>query len=129
MVRRRAFFLDASYSIKNGRTYVTLLVKGKKVAKLYYQHDPYFLVDAPLERKDDLLKVAGRRNNGEVVTPLRVEEVTLHSGPEERRLLKLFCRFPQDVPVLKTPCPSSALSTTSRSQDGSSSTTGSPRST
>lgn len=105
MVRRKAYFLDASYTVRNGKTYVTLLVKGKKVTKLYYQHDPYFYVEAPLDRKDDLLKVAGRRKNGEIVTPARVEEATLHSGPVERKLLKVFCSIPQDVPVLKTAMP------------------------
>jgi DNA polymerase I len=103
--RRRAFFIDASYTVRNNRTYITLLLKGKKAIKRYYQYDPYFYVDAPLERKDDLLQVRGVKKSGEIVMPLRVEEAERKIGQGKRRLLKLFCREPSHVPAIKAAVP------------------------
>ena len=105
MKSRKAYFLDASYTIRDGKTYVTLLLKGKKAMKLYYQHDPYFYVEAPLERVDDLLKVYGRRKNGEVAAPKKVDVVEVDIGTEKKKLAKVYCNIPQDVPVIKSAMP------------------------
>ncbi|MFH0885210.1 MAG: DNA-directed DNA polymerase [Candidatus Micrarchaeota archaeon] len=103
--RRRAFFIDAGYTVRNGKTYVTLVLKGKKAVKRYYQYDPYFYVDAPIERKDDLLQARGVKKNGEIVMPLRVEVVERKMGLETKKMLKLFCREPSHVPAIKTAIP------------------------
>jgi DNA polymerase I len=103
--RRRAFFIDAGYTVKNGKTYVTLVLKGKKAVRRYYQYDPYFYVDAPIDRKDDLLQARGVKKNGEIVMPLRVEVVERKIGLETKKMLKLFCREPSHVPAIKTAIP------------------------
>lgn len=103
--RRRAFFIDAGYTVKNGKTYVTLLLKGKKAVKRYFQYDPYFYVDAPTERKDDLLQARGVKKSGEVVQPTRVEVVERKMGLETKKMLKLYCREPSHVPAIKSAIP------------------------
>jgi len=50
MRKAKAYFIDAGYTVRNGKTYVSLLLKGRKTVRRYYQFDPYFYVDAPLER-------------------------------------------------------------------------------
>ncbi len=101
MVRRKAYFIDASYTVRNGKTYVSLLLKGKETIKLYYQHDPYFLVDGPLDKLDQFLEIEATRKDGETTSPLRVEEVEKQIGLEKKKLIKLYCRIPSDVPVIK----------------------------
>ncbi len=105
MVVRKAYFLDASYIIRNGKTYVALTVKTKKkVVKLYYQYDPYFLVDAPDDKKEAIEMMEGFVS-GESVSPVRVEEVEILLGLERKKLLKVICKKPADVPVLKNMLP------------------------
>ncbi len=103
--RRRAFFIDAGYTVKNGKTYVTLVLKGKKTIKRYYQYDPYFYVEAPIERKDDLLQARGVKKSGEIVQPTRVEVVERKMGLETKKMLKLFCKEPSHVPAIKAAIP------------------------
>jgi DNA polymerase, archaea type len=105
ITRRRAFFIDAGYTVKNGKTYVTLVLKGKKAIRRYYQYDPYFYVDAPIERKDDLLQARGVKKSGEIVQPTRVEVVERKIGLETKKMLKLFCREPSHVPAIKSAIP------------------------
>ena len=71
MIRKRAFFIDANYTVKNCKTYVSLLLKGKKTVRMYYQYDPYFYVDAPLDAKNQILAIKAPKKTGEVVGPLR----------------------------------------------------------
>ena len=81
LIRRKAFFIDAGYTVRDGKPYVALIVKGKKKAvKLYYQYDPYFLVEAPAERMNDLLAAKAMRKDGGIATPLRAEAVVRRSG-------------------------------------------------
>lgn len=101
MVKRKAYFLDADYTIKDNETYVRILVKGKKTTRLLYRHDPYFYVDAPTSKKKELLKLQAKRKDGQVVTPLRVEEVKLQVKGKPKKLLKLYCHIPPDVPLIK----------------------------
>ena len=75
MVRKKAYVLDASYTVRDGKTYVSLLLKGKKTVRLYYQHDPYFLVEGPLDKIDQFMDIEAARKSGEMTSPLRVEEV------------------------------------------------------
>jgi DNA polymerase I len=100
MAVRKAYFLDASYTVKNGETYVSLTLKGKRTVKRYYRYDPYFLVDAPLDKKE-AMEVMETFVKGESISPVRVESTTVLSGLEKKKLLKVICKKPGDVPVLK----------------------------
>ncbi|MFH0737933.1 MAG: DNA-directed DNA polymerase, partial [Candidatus Micrarchaeota archaeon] len=103
--KRRAYVIDAGYTIKKGKTYVSLLLKGKKTVKRYYQYDPYFYVEAPASHKDgiDNMKALTKRN--EMVSPLRVEEAERKIGSEVKKLLKVYCKEPSHVPAIKSAIP------------------------
>ncbi len=105
MVVKKAYFLDASYITRKDKTYVALTVKSKKkVMKLYYQYEPYFLVDAP-EEKMEAIELMEGFVKGESVSPARVEETELLLGLEKKKLLKVICRKPSHVPILKNMLP------------------------
>ncbi len=101
MVRRKAVLLNADYALKNGKSHVRLEVKGRKASVLYNEYEPYFIVDAPQKAAEGLLGVVGKGKDGEIVSPKRVEEIVRTLGKEERKLLKVVCNAPQDVPVLE----------------------------
>src|SRR4030095_7773061 len=105
MAVRKAYFIDASYTVKNGKTYVALILKGKKTVKRYFQYDPYFIVDAPLERKDDLLSIKASKKNGEIVSLTRVEETERKVGLGTKKMLKVYAKEPSHVPALKEAIP------------------------
>jgi DNA polymerase I len=105
IVRRRAFFIDAGYTVRDGKTYVSLILKGKKTVRLYYQYDPYFIVEAPLEKKDDLMALRARGRRGEEIAPLRVEETEKKVGLEKKKMLRLYCSEPSHVPVMREAVP------------------------
>lgn len=105
MVRRKAYFLDASYTIKEGKTYVILFLKGRHIAKLYYQYDPYFYADAPADAKEGIMKLSVPGKYGGTASPLRIEEATLSVGNEKKKMLRIYCKTPQDVPILKSSIP------------------------
>ncbi len=98
---KKSYFLDADYIIKDGRTYVRLLLKGKKITRRYYQYNPYFYTAAPIEKKAEIECISGRNKKGETVTPLKVEVVTKSVSGKEKKLLKVYCEKPTDVPVIK----------------------------
>ncbi len=105
MTVKKAYFLDAGYTIREGRTYVSLLIRTRKrAALLYYQYDPYFIVDAPPERKGDLEGIEAARNN-EIISPLKIETITRMVNLEKKKMLKVVCRKPADVPLLKGAVP------------------------
>ncbi len=102
---RKAYFIDASYTFKNGKTYVSLLVKGKTTTKLYYEAEPYFIVDAPASHKEKLLETKGVLKNGNQVSPTRIEEIEKKFGISTRKMLKVFCSEPSHVPAIKAAIP------------------------
>jgi DNA polymerase I len=102
---KRAFFIDAGYTVKKGKTYITLILKGKKTVKRFYQYDPYFLVEAPSDKKDLLMSIRARDKRGIEISPLRIEETERQVGLERRRMLKLFCSEPSHVPILQPQVP------------------------
>jgi DNA polymerase I len=102
---RKAFFIDAGYTVKNAKTYITLILKGRRTVKRYYQYDPYFIVEAPAERKDLLMSIRARDKKGLEITPLRVEEIELRVGLGRRKMLKLYCREPHHVPIIQAQVP------------------------
>ncbi|MEM2908908.1 MAG: DNA-directed DNA polymerase [Candidatus Bilamarchaeaceae archaeon] len=101
---RKAFLLSLGYVIKGSRTYVSLLLKGKKTVKRYYQCDPYFLVDAPAAVKDDIKKISVEQK-GKMITPLAVEETERLVKLKKKKFLKVLCREPSHVPLLKRAIP------------------------
>jgi len=104
--RRRAYFIDASYTTRKGKTYVTLVLKGRrKTVKLFYQYDPYFIVEAPLDKKELLLKASTVNRKNQRIMPERVEEIVVQVGLEKRKMLKLYCHEPSDVPLIKAQIP------------------------
>ncbi|VVC04234.1 DNA polymerase [Candidatus Bilamarchaeum dharawalense] len=105
MIRKRAFFIDANYTVKNGKTYVSLLLKGKKTVRMYYQYDPYFYVDAPLDAKNQILAIKAPKKTGEVVGPLRIEECDRNIGLNSKKMLKVYCKEPSHVPAIKAAMP------------------------
>ncbi len=105
MKRKRAYFIDASYTVKDNKTYVSLLLKGKKTIRLYYRADPYFLVDGPLDKIDQFLDIQAVRKNGEPTSPTHVEEVEKQIGLEKKNLIKIYCEVPSDVPIIKRRVP------------------------
>lgn len=105
MAVKKAYFLDAGYVVRKGRTYVALTVKTKKkVVKLYYEYEPYFLVDAPKDKKEAIEMMEGFVR-GESVSPSGIEETERLVGLEKKKLLKVVCKKPSDVPVLKNMLP------------------------
>jgi DNA polymerase I len=102
---KKAFFIDVGYTVKKGKTYITLILKGKKTVKRYYQYDPYFLVEAPADKKDLLMSIKARDKRGMEVSPLRVEETERKVGLGTRKMLKLFCKEPSHVPVIQAQVP------------------------
>lgn len=103
MVRKKAYFLDADAAIKDGNSYVRLLLKGKKPVYLYYRYDPYFYVDAGNERAEEISKIMVRaRKEDEIVSPLKVEPFEKEVFGKKKTLLRVFCKKPQHVPILRS---------------------------
>ncbi len=105
MVRRKAYLLNVGYTVKEGTTYLTLLVKGKVKSKLLYRMDPYFLVDAKPGKKDMIEKMEAVDRKGNRITPLTVEIIVRKIGPMKKEMLKVYCKMPSDVPVLRSALP------------------------
>ncbi|MBI5223445.1 hypothetical protein HY990_03410 [Candidatus Micrarchaeota archaeon] len=99
---KKAYFLDAGYTVKGGKTYITLVVKGKKTVRLYIQHDPYFLVDAAESDIPNLLALTGIRKDGSISKPKRAEMIEKKVGLKKKSLIKLYCEQPSDVPIIKS---------------------------
>ena len=99
-MRRKAVFLSADYTIRNGQTYARLFLKGKTAVTLYYPYDPYFYVEAGEGRKGEIEKVVAKAKDGSVVYPKKVEKVEKLLKGKKSPLLKVYCNRPGDVPVL-----------------------------
>ncbi|MFZ5501053.1 MAG: hypothetical protein ACOY58_03975, partial [Candidatus Micrarchaeota archaeon] len=103
--RCRAYVIDCSYTVRKGKTYVALLLKGKKTVKRYYQYDPYFYADVPDSHREQLEMMEAAKKTGGLVSPLRVEQVERQISSEKRKILKIYCKEPSDVPALKNAIP------------------------
>lgn len=103
---KKAFLIDVGYSIKGGKTYISLFVKGKKTAKLYYQVDPYFYSQIPKSEYQNVLStVSTTRKDGSIAKIKSIESVFLHIGLEQKEFAKVICHQPSDVPQIKTQIP------------------------
>jgi len=99
MVLRKAFLLDVDYTHKKGKTYVRLLLKGKRTFRLYDSYEPYFYVDAPESETESIMKIS-LEHNGEKIAPVRIEAEKKSVLGHEKKLLKVFCASPSHVPHL-----------------------------
>ncbi len=104
-MKKKAYFIDASYTVKGGKTYVSLLLKGKVTTRLYYQQDPYFLVEGPVERAEEFLDIEVQRKNGEYTSPSNVEIIDKEEGLLKKKIIKVYCKIPADVPIIKQAIP------------------------
>lgn len=97
MKKRRAVLIDVDYRIKDGKTLVRLLLKGKRFFRLYDQYEPYFYLDAPEEAEKEIMeiKVPGRDR---MVGPSRVERVKMTILGQEKEIWKVYCERPYDIP-------------------------------
>jgi len=104
MVKKKGYLLAVGYVVRQNRTYASLLIKGKKATKLYFQYDPYFLVDAPESEASTLKKVAAEKN-GRTIRPIDIQPAERIVNFQKKKLLKVLCASPKDVPVLKHAIP------------------------
>ncbi|MCX6773366.1 MAG: DNA-directed DNA polymerase [Candidatus Micrarchaeota archaeon] len=110
VVKRKAILLDVDYRIKDEKTVVRLLMKGKRLFRLYDYYEPYFYVDAPKSAEKEIMavKAIGRDRQ---VSPTRCERVKMNVLGVEKEIWKVFCERPYDVPhvsaaiaAMKHPC-------------------------
>jgi DNA polymerase I len=106
MVIYKAYLLDIDYTVKANQTYIRLLLKGKKGRfRRYFRMDPYFYAQIPQERSEELLNMTIYSKDGSAISPKDVREVELYSGIEKKKLSKIICSQPSDVPQLKAAIP------------------------
>ncbi len=106
MKRKKAYFIDSSYIINQGRTYLTLTLKGRKrTVRLYYQKDPYFLVDAPQDQLERIASAKAQRKSGEIIGPLKTEIIEKRVGTGKKTFIKVICSIPADVPLIRQAMP------------------------
>ena len=103
---KKAYLIDVGYSIKDGKTYVSFFVKGKKTAKLYFQHDPYFYSEIPKAEFDKVKSsISVVRRDGSVGKIKAIEIASLIVGLEKKEFAKIICEQPSDVPQIKQQIP------------------------
>ncbi|MDD2655362.1 MAG: DNA-directed DNA polymerase [Candidatus ainarchaeum sp.] len=105
MERRKALFIDADYVVRAGKCYARLLVKGKKTAFLYFQHDPYFYADVDEAGKRAIESLSVKGEDGTAVSPKRTEFAERILDGEPKRLLRVICHEPRHVPILREAIP------------------------
>ena len=106
MVIYKAYLLDVDYAVKSNQTYIRLLLKGKKGRfRRYFRFDPYFYAEIPEERSEELLNMTIYSKEGRAISPKEVKEVELFKGMEKKKLSKIICKEPSDVPQLKAAIP------------------------
>jgi len=101
-----ATFLDLTYEIVGGHSYISLLFKNvKSVDKYLFSFDPYFFVDCELKDKKNIEKIEVKDKEGKTVKPKKVEVVEREVGGVKKKLLKVICNLPLDILVLKRAIP------------------------
>ncbi len=100
----KAWLLDVDYITEHGRAIIRLWCKNENGVFVAYDRNflPYFYVlkDGEKPTANDILNVKVRTKT-EVITPLRVEEVTVRSLGKEIEAFKVYTRHPQHVPKLR----------------------------
>jgi len=100
-VTKKAVLLSSDYVVDKGQTFARLEVKGKCASTLLYKYDPYFYVEAPLEAKADIARTLAKAKDGEMISPKSVEVVERELRGERKKILKVHCKAPRDVPTLQ----------------------------
>ena len=96
----KAMFIDVDYSVKDDVTFVRLLLKGKKgLFRLYDVYAPYFYIDAP-ESAIPAIKSVSVDDRGQTAKVTNVEPVTKTLYGKEKKLLKVYCKHPFQVPAI-----------------------------
>ncbi len=99
-----AWLIDADYVTENGKAVVRLWCKDEKGVFVAYDRNfqPYFYVlkEDSFITAEDIMNVKVRTRT-EVITPLRVEEVTVKNLGKEVEAFKVYAKHPQHVPKLR----------------------------
>ncbi len=103
---QHGILLDADYEVKNSETFIALLLKvGKKTSKFLFKYEPYFYVDCPEDKIASIEKVVISDKFGNKIKPTKIEVVELEVDGEKKKILKVFCKTPSEVPLLKEVIP------------------------
>jgi len=106
MTIRKAYLLDVDYAAKNEQTYVRLLLKSKeRKFRLYYKYDPYFYAEIPEGKEEQLLDMTVYDKQGKSISPKDVKTVEMRSGQDMKKITKIICNKPSDVPMLRAAIP------------------------
>jgi len=99
-----AWLLDVDYVTEHGRAVIRLWCKDDRGVFVAYDRNflPYFYVlkDDGTPKAEDILSVRVRAR-GEVIAPLKVEEITVKSLGREVEAFKVYAKHPQHVPKLR----------------------------
>ena len=89
VVRKRAILIDVDYKIMGGKTVVRLLMRGKRLFRLYDNYEPYFYCDAPESAGKEILavKALGRDRT---VSPVKCEWVKMNVLGHEKEIWKVI---------------------------------------
>ncbi len=100
----RAWLIDVDYVTEHGRAIVRMWCKNEDGVFVAYDRNflPYFYVlkEDGKPKAEDILNVKVRTKT-EIITPLKVEEVTVKSLGKEVEAFKVYARHPQHVPKLR----------------------------
>jgi len=100
----RAWLIDIDYVTEHGRAIIRMWCKNEDGVFVAYDRNflPYFYVlrEDGRPKAEDILNVKIRTKT-EVITPLKVEEVTVKSLGKEVEAFKVYARHPQHVPKLR----------------------------
>ena len=97
VVKRKAVLIDVDYRIKDNKTVVRLLLKGKRFFRLYDHYEPYFYLDAPKGAEKEIMEMKVARQ-GQGGGPTRLERVKMSMLGHEKEIWKVYCERPYDVP-------------------------------
>jgi DNA polymerase I len=101
MVSKKAMLIDVDYTVRDGKLAVRLLLKGEKgFFRLYDRYEPYFYLDAPEEKIEEIMKFEADAKEGKA-RATRAEPAERILMGERKKLLKVTCTYPFHVPVLR----------------------------
>lgn len=106
----RATLVDVDYITKNGKAAIRLLLKRKRFTRAYFpSFEPYFFVhpNKPSHSFSEAKKALAaltappEMHGGEPISPLRVEDAEKILFGRNTKLLKVICKHPGNVRVLR----------------------------
>ncbi|HQT45455.1 MAG TPA: 3'-5' exonuclease, partial [Candidatus Micrarchaeota archaeon] len=100
MKTSKAFLISADYHLVNGKTYVRLLMKGKKFFRLYDEYEPYFYLDAPESESKNILAL-DLMDKGKKIKAVKVEPAERLVAGKPKKLLKVYADYPFNVPIIR----------------------------